>query len=143
MIEGREMARGIDLGKLEAWRRRLATFQSSGLTVVAFCQQEGIGPARFYYWARRVRQAGEDDKTAPSTSSARTPSSKVDGGDDGPTVEVFIGSQIRVRLPASEPELITSVISSAGASQADFSSDDAPATFQRIDVLPSAAAAGR
>ena len=140
MTGGREMARGIDLGKLEAWRRRLTTFQSSGLTVAAFCQQEGIGAARFYYWARRVRQADEVDKTEPSISAMRTSSSKVDGGDDGPSVEVFIGSQIRVRLPASEPELITSVISSVGASHADFGSENAPAAFQRIDLIPSAAA---
>lgn len=140
MTGGREMARGIDLGKLEAWRRRLTTFQSSGLTVAAFCQQQGIGPARFYYWSRRVRQAGEVDKTEPSISAMRTSSSKVDGADDGPSVEVFIGSQIRVRLPASEPELITSVISSVRASHADFGSDNAPAAFQRIDLVPSAAA---
>lgn len=129
------MARGMDLGKLEAWRRRMAAFQSSGLTVVAFCRQEGIGTARFYYWARRVR-AASTDAPSPRTAKRKLASESHDRSDSR-SVDVFIGSQVRVRLPASQPELIAAVVSSVAAAPAD---ERAPAAFQRIDLIGSAAA---
>ncbi len=30
-------------------------FQASGLTINAFCSNEGIHPSKFYYWLRRIR----------------------------------------------------------------------------------------
>ena len=68
------MARVLDLGKLAVWQQRMATFRSSGLTVAAFCRKEGIAPARFYYWARRVRSASADDR--PRRSVRADPSSE-------------------------------------------------------------------
>lgn len=51
------MARRLDQGKLLSWQRCLAQFESSGLSVAAFCRKQEIAPAQFYYWSRRVREA--------------------------------------------------------------------------------------
>jgi len=113
----------------------MAAFQSSGLTVVAFCRQEGIGTARFYYWARRVRAASTD--AASQRIAKKKLASESQNRGDSRSVKVFIGSQVRVRLPASQPELIAAVVSSVAASPAD---ERTPAAFQRIDLIGSAAA---
>lgn len=128
------MARGLDLGKLAVWQQRMATFQSSGLTVAAFCRQEGITPARFYYWARRVRSASTDD--GPRRSEQACSSITHSDSCGAPSVDLFIGSQVRVRLPASQVELIAAVVSSMTAAPVQHSS---PAAFQRIDLIDSAA----
>ena len=127
------MARGLDLGKLAVWQQRMATFRSSGLTVAAFCRQEGIAPARFYYWARRVRSASTDD--GPRSEQA-CPSVIHSDQCDAPSVDLFIGSQVRVRLPASQVELVAAVVSSVTAAPVQHSS---PAAFQRIDLIDAAA----
>ncbi len=124
------MARGLDLGKLAVWQQRMATFRSSGLTVAAFCRQEGIAPARFYYWARRVRSAPADDRSGRSVMG--DPSIKNSDQGDSSSVDLFIGSQIRVRLPASQVELVAAVVSSVTAAPVQHSS---PAAFQRIDLI--------
>ena len=44
----------------KAWRRMLARFEASGLTVVAFCEREGISSKSFYRWRLRL---GEVDQS--------------------------------------------------------------------------------
>ena len=128
------MARGLDLGKLAAWQQRMAAFRSSGLTVAAFCRREEIAPARFYYWARRVRSASTDDR--PQRSVKADSSSKHSDQGDASSVELFIGSQICVRLPASQVELVAAVVSRVTAAPANHSS---PTAFERIALIDSAA----
>ncbi len=50
--------RVVDQVKLEAWRRRLEGFKSSGLSLAAFCRRQNIGPTRLHYWSRKLREAG-------------------------------------------------------------------------------------
>ncbi len=129
------MARGLDPGKLAAWQQRMANFNSSGLTVAAFCRREGIAPARFYYWARRVRSASTDGR--PRRIAKPGQSSENNELGDPPSIDVFVGSQVRVRLPASQPELVATIVSSVAAYPIDRSSRG---VFQRIDLIDSAAA---
>lgn len=128
------MARGLDHGKLAEWQQRMATFRSSGLTAAAFCRQQGIAPAKFYYWARRVRSASIDAQ--PPRSEKPRASSNADGRSDPPAIDVFIGSQVRVRLPASQPQLVAAIVSSITANSVDRL---VPSAFQRIDLIDSAA----
>lgn len=118
------MARGSDVGKLDAWRQRLAKFGASGLSVSAFCRQENIAPARFYYWSRQVRENGSPAHSEPP---------KTHDGQEmeaGSTVDVFIGTDVMVRLPGSDRELIKLVLSSF---QCVSTANAHPAAFQRID----------
>jgi hypothetical protein len=51
------MARRFDRAKFEVWRRRLARFRSSELTVAEFCRREQVSLASYYYWSRRLGEA--------------------------------------------------------------------------------------
>jgi hypothetical protein len=50
------MGRGVDRGKLAAWRRRLAQQAASGLTVAAFCRRERVSVSLWKYWQRQVKR---------------------------------------------------------------------------------------
>lgn len=49
------------------WRERLARFASSGLTVKAFCEREGVAPSNFHAWKRRL---GSEPEPASSPQKA-------------------------------------------------------------------------
>jgi transposase-like protein len=51
------MPRHPDPATTERWQQRLRHFARSGLTVTAFCAREGIAPATFHAWKRRLRDA--------------------------------------------------------------------------------------
>ncbi len=51
------MSRHPDPAVTERWQQRLRRFARSGLTVAAFCTREGIAPATFHAWKRRLRDA--------------------------------------------------------------------------------------
>jgi hypothetical protein len=51
------MPRHPDPAAAERWQQRLQRFSRSGLTVAAFCAREGIAPATFHAWKRRLRDA--------------------------------------------------------------------------------------
>lgn len=38
----------------QTWSERLQRFADSGLSVAAFCRQEGVPVQTFYYWKRRL-----------------------------------------------------------------------------------------
>jgi hypothetical protein len=52
------MARCVDPEKVRAWRRLMARFETSGLSVAGFCRREGVSLASFYYWRKRLAQVG-------------------------------------------------------------------------------------
>lgn len=54
------------------WRERLARWLASGLSVRAFCAQQGVAEASFYYWKRalRLRDAGTPSAAARSSAAA-------------------------------------------------------------------------
>jgi transposase-like protein len=49
------------------WQQRLQRFRSSGLTVAAFCDGEGISTGSFYAWRRRL----QNDSTSPAADMPR------------------------------------------------------------------------
>lgn len=49
------MPRHPDPAATGRWQQRLHRFARSGLTVVAFCAREGVAPATFHAWKRRLR----------------------------------------------------------------------------------------
>lgn len=128
------MARSMRADKLGVWRQRLTKFSASGLTVAAFCRREDIAPARFYYWSRRVREAGlhigpenrdivSNHDRDPATSES--------------AVEVCMGEDIKVCLPGSDRELIKFVLSCL---KPDSLTSDQKSAFQRIELGDSLAA---
>ena len=68
------MSRGRgDSERAGEWRERLARWLASGLSVRAFCAQQGVAEASFYYWKRalRLRDAGTPSAAARSSAAAR------------------------------------------------------------------------
>ena len=66
------MGRKRDPKSHEAWRKLLEQKQRSGLTVVEFCQREGLSPSAYYAWRRKLH--------GPQTR--QTPPAAVVGGKD-------------------------------------------------------------
>lgn len=48
------MSRSADPALAVLWRRRLLQQSRSGLTILQFCQREGVSPASFHAWKRRL-----------------------------------------------------------------------------------------
>jgi transposase-like protein len=48
----------------EAWQDILQRFAGSGMTLDAFCEQEGVSPQSFYRWRARLSAAPELAKPA-------------------------------------------------------------------------------
>lgn len=55
-------------GRLEFWRDLLRRQADSGMTVVAFCEREGVSTASFYNWRRRL---AEEDRSREAVCSWR------------------------------------------------------------------------
>lgn len=51
-----------------AWRERLTRYEGCGLTVEAFCRQEGVSASSFYRWKRRLGKSGP---SSPAQNNAR------------------------------------------------------------------------
>jgi transposase-like protein len=45
------------------WQRRLAEQQASGLSVSAWCAQQGIRRKQYYYWRQQCHQPAQHDPT--------------------------------------------------------------------------------
>ena len=48
----------------QSWAERLARFESSGLSALDFCRQEGIASQSLYYWKRKL--SGPADAPGPA-----------------------------------------------------------------------------
>ena len=57
-----------DKAKRSVWRRRIALQRRSGLSVQAFCHDEGIALSTFYYWKRALCSSA-DSRTAVESDS--------------------------------------------------------------------------
>jgi len=66
------MARSSDSPKVVAWRQRVRRFGRSGLTVVRFCEEEGVSTASFYRWRNRLAGQGLPTRNADARRTATT-----------------------------------------------------------------------
>jgi len=71
----------MDPAKVEQWTACLARFEGSGLTVVGFCEKEGVSAASFYQWRRKLdamdKSRREIDATMQPLASRRLASRPV------------------------------------------------------------------
>jgi len=58
-----------DEGKERQWRRWIARWRASGLSVRDFCDRHGLATPSFYNW-RRVLERRAAETTTPSAESA-------------------------------------------------------------------------
>jgi len=50
------MAAPVQTPKPELWKKRLAEFERSGMSVAQYCQSMGCSAVSFYQWRRKLRQ---------------------------------------------------------------------------------------
>jgi len=72
------------------WEERMRVFELSGLTVAQFSEQNGISPASFYVWRRKLRESAAVNGKARKRGPAATGSGIVDR--TGAFVPVSIGA---------------------------------------------------
>jgi transposase-like protein len=82
------------------WQRLISSYDSSGLSIAAFCKQRDVSAASFYAWRRKLlREGATPTPTAPAASSfiavELTPSL-------GQPIEVHLPGGVRLDVPASE-----------------------------------------
>ena len=125
------MSKRFDGGKREEWRKRLEEYDGAGVTVAEFCRREQVSQASFYYWAKRIRQAGKGKATQRAPQKASVAMSR--DGVSHDFVEVLVGDSIRVRMPTSRLAAVAALIRDLQAG-----SDDTITTrrFQRIQLAP-------
>ena len=49
--------------KISEWSDRVTACRSSGMTVKAWCTQNGLSEKTYYYWQRKVFQASKQEET--------------------------------------------------------------------------------
>jgi hypothetical protein len=50
------MAKVTDANRERCWREAIERQQASGRSIVGFCSKEGLSPASFHAWKRRLRR---------------------------------------------------------------------------------------
>ena len=55
-LEGRHLG-GVTDQKREYWSKLIARQASSGQTIRAFCQEQGVRDPSFYYWRKKLQES--------------------------------------------------------------------------------------
>ena len=75
--------------RLENWTARIMACRSSGMTVRAWCQENGLSEKTYYYWQRRLFQTLSEQQAAHETAFAEvTPPRLVCSGNVAVTVRI-------------------------------------------------------
>ena len=56
--------------RLENWTTRIMACRSSGMTVRAWCRENGLSEKTYYYWQRRLFQTLSEQQTVYKTAFA-------------------------------------------------------------------------
>jgi hypothetical protein len=105
------MAKGQqrDLKREAFWRRALARFNTSGLSVRGFCARERLTEPCFYAWRRVIRQRdAEQEQSRPAFVPVVVGDAVVQGESDASGIVVELGNapgtrSLTLRLPAAMP----------------------------------------
>jgi hypothetical protein len=57
-----------DSRRRKFWQMTMESRQTSGLSVAAFCKQEGISEAAYYYWRKKLSAAAAKPKEASAST---------------------------------------------------------------------------
>ena len=114
------MARTKSVEVWALWRDRIRRFQSSDLTVAAFCDWEGVSQAAFYVWRKKLpADSGLRSRKTVERVSSRLASAPAfvqilprvsRTHDTVAKVVMTLADGTRVEFPASDRELIAHVV---------------------------------
>jgi hypothetical protein len=104
------MAKTMSADRQRYWREVIERQQASGQSIVGFCSKEGLVPASFHAWKRRLRrpQCGTRRR---STKQSLVPVQIVSGPtDDAGRLEVQWPGGIVLRVQGCDPQTIGAVV---------------------------------
>lgn len=121
------MAKRFDGVKRESWCERLAKFEGCNLTVAEFCRRENVSQTSFYYWSKRIGQAGNGGMTKSSQQEAVATTETAHN-----FVEVVVGDSIRVRMPTDRLGDVATLIRHLQEASPGIDDSVTTSRFQRI-----------
>jgi hypothetical protein len=109
------MPRSADPALEVLWRRRLLQQSRSGLSILQFCRREGVSPASFHAWKRRLASHSTRPGATPPAASPFVPVRVASGPDlpshgsaDHITFQLTNGGRILLPITA-EADLVCQV----------------------------------
>ena len=78
------------------WRSQLASCASSGLTIAAYCRQQGVSLAQYHWWKGELRRRDQRSRSVPA------PFAEV----RGPVVQFLETPSLEVVLPGERRILV-------------------------------------
>lgn len=113
------MGRKRSSGAEDVWRKRLARFQCSNLTVAEFCRREGVSDPSFYQWRKRLQpgerapqQRRQQDQATTDAKQARCFVPVNVSGLNAAEIELPNG--VTIRVPVVSAEALRTAILAAG-----------------------------
>ena len=100
------MLSGSRLEKLHEWTRRLERFEDSELTVLGFCDAEGVSVPSYYYWRKKLRNGSRSKSSESFQPVELVPSHPL--ADLGvaqavnPATTIWLGNDVRIELGRDE-----------------------------------------
>ena len=92
--------------RLESWTARIMTCRSSGMTVRAWCMENGLAEKNYYYRQRRLFQTLSKQQTVHETSFAEvTPPQPVCSGNVAVTVRIA-GAEVDIRKRSTTTQVL-------------------------------------
>ena len=100
--------------RLENWTARIMACRSSGMTVRAWCQENGLSEKTDYYWQRRLFQTLSEQQTVHETAFAEvTPPQPVCSGNVAVTVRISgVEADIQNGADSSTVETVLRILKS-------------------------------
>ena len=107
-------------GKAAEWRERLRRFDASGMTVLRFCQAEGVSAASFYTWRRRLGLGGARGGTRPVFQQVVvTPAARAASG-----LVVRLASGAEIEVGAGHLDVIRAVVGELARAECEFAAQE-------------------
>jgi len=65
------MARKVNQVCWDQWQQRMESQLASGLSIAAFCRKDGVSPASFHAWKRRLRGSTSGHRSSREATTAQ------------------------------------------------------------------------
>ena len=92
------MLSGSRLLKLEEWTSRFDRFERSGMTVVGFCDAEGVSVPSFYHWKKKLRIGSKGNAKQHPFQQVELISNQF----GNPATTIWLGNDVRIELGREE-----------------------------------------
>jgi hypothetical protein len=109
------MAKARSADRRRYWRETIERQQASGQSIVGFCAREGLSPASFHAWKRRLRRTWHEARRKTATE-ALVPIQIVDAAANAMgNLEVQWPGGVVLRVQGCEAQTIGAVVAALSA----------------------------